>query len=321
MKGLRKHLTPFAPDQSGAVSFLYEAGGLIVIIDAGGCTGNVCGFDEPRWEDQRSAIFSAGLRDMDAIMGRDDKLIEKITKAIARIDAQFVALIGTPVPAVIGTDFKGIAHILEKSIHKPVITCPTTGVGLYDQGIEMANDAMVRTFTDTQKGDQSIGVLGFTPLDFGNQAKNPAYNYYHTVAECQCAGSLKINYVANMAGLKAARYLKRKFDIPYQIGYPDDIYPSLSGENILAVTPQAIGLDLRKKAAGKLTIASYFMMKKTYMTGDDCALKEEDDLAEFMNSHHFDTIIADDCYQALIPDFAGQWISLPHFAASGSDEK
>ena len=49
MKGLRKYLTPFAPDQSGAVSVLYELGGMLVICDAGGCTGNVCGFDEPRW--------------------------------------------------------------------------------------------------------------------------------------------------------------------------------------------------------------------------------------------------------------------------------
>ena len=35
MRGLRKYLTPFAPDQSGAVSVLYELGGIIVICDAG----------------------------------------------------------------------------------------------------------------------------------------------------------------------------------------------------------------------------------------------------------------------------------------------
>ena len=64
MKGLRKFLTPFAPDQSGAVSVLYELGGIVVICDAGGCTGNICGFDEPRWHTHRSAIFSAGLREI-----------------------------------------------------------------------------------------------------------------------------------------------------------------------------------------------------------------------------------------------------------------
>ena len=50
MKGLRKYLTPFAPDQSGATSVLYAMGGILVIIDAGGCVGNICGFDEPRWQ-------------------------------------------------------------------------------------------------------------------------------------------------------------------------------------------------------------------------------------------------------------------------------
>ena len=104
MKGLRKYIAPFAPDQSGATAVFCELGGLVIILDAGGCAGNVCGFDEPRWFTSKSAIFSAGLRDMDAILGRDDKLVEKIGKACKKIDGNFVAVIGTPVPAVIGTD-------------------------------------------------------------------------------------------------------------------------------------------------------------------------------------------------------------------------
>ena len=95
MKGLRKVLTPFAPDQSGAATVLYSLGGMIVIIDAGGCTGNICGFDEPRWHETRAAIFSAGLRDMDAILGRDALLVSKIAAASERIDAKFIALVGS----------------------------------------------------------------------------------------------------------------------------------------------------------------------------------------------------------------------------------
>ena len=106
MRGLRKYLTPFAPDQSGAVSVLYELGGIIVICDAGGCTGNVCGFDEPRWFERKSAVFSAGLRDMDAILGRDDRLVAKLVDAAEKVEAGFAAVIGTPVPAVIGTDYQ-----------------------------------------------------------------------------------------------------------------------------------------------------------------------------------------------------------------------
>ena len=85
MKGLRKYLTPFAPDQSGAASVLYDLGGILVICDAGGCAGNICGFDEPRWSGRKSAVFSAGLRDMDAILGRDDKLVQKLADAASKL--------------------------------------------------------------------------------------------------------------------------------------------------------------------------------------------------------------------------------------------
>ena len=116
MRGLRKYLTPFAPDQSGAVSVLYEFGGIIVICDAGGCTGNICGFDEPRWFESKSALFSAGLRDMDAILGRDDRLVAKLADAVTKLDAKFAAIIGTPVPAVIGTDYHALKRMTEKAV-------------------------------------------------------------------------------------------------------------------------------------------------------------------------------------------------------------
>jgi hypothetical protein len=138
MKGLRKYLTPFAPDQSGAVSVLYELGGMLVICDAGGCTGNVCGFDEPRWFETRSAVFSAGLRDMDAILGRDDRLVAKLADAAEKLDVTFAAVIGTPVPAGIGTDYRALERMLAKKTELPVLTVNTDGMELYDRGEEKA---------------------------------------------------------------------------------------------------------------------------------------------------------------------------------------
>ncbi|MBF1340947.1 MAG: nitrogenase molybdenum-iron protein, partial [Mogibacterium diversum] len=108
MKGLRKYLSPFTPDQSGAVSVLFHYGGMLIIMDAGGCVGNICGYDEPRWDKKKSAIFSAALRDLDAILGRDELLIQKTKESLGDIDAKFVGLIGTPVPAVIATDYRAL---------------------------------------------------------------------------------------------------------------------------------------------------------------------------------------------------------------------
>ena len=50
MKGLRKYLSPFAPDQSGAAAVLCEFHGLIIILDAGG------------WETYADLMSQDGLR-------------------------------------------------------------------------------------------------------------------------------------------------------------------------------------------------------------------------------------------------------------------
>ena len=239
VKGLHKMIYPFAPDQSGAAAVLYEMGGMIIIVDAGGCACNICGFDEPRWLDTKSAIFSAGLRDMDAIMGRDDLMIDKITRASKKIDARFVALIGTPVPATIGTDYKALRRMAEKRTGLPVITMNTSGAGWYDEGIEKAYEALIGKFTNdaytqpVMRG--TAGVLGVTPLDSGRldaadrigevlKAEGMTEVFCHGTAcglsDLGRAGSAEKNIVAAVSGLKAARMLKEKYGTPYECTDP-----------------------------------------------------------------------------------------------------
>lgn len=167
MRGLRKYLTPFAPDQSGAVSVLYELGGIIVICDAGGCAGNVCGFDEPRWFEQKSAVFSAGLRDMDAILGRDDRLVAKLVDVAEKVEAGFAAIIGTPVPAVIGTDHQALRRMCEKKTDLPVLAVNTNGMELYDAGERKAYLELFKAFAREKQPVEAgkTGVLGMTPQD------------------------------------------------------------------------------------------------------------------------------------------------------------
>ena len=167
MRGLRKVLTPFAPDQSGAESVLYELGGMIVILDAGGCAGNICGFDEPRWLSRKSAVFSAGLRDMDAILGRDDKLIEKLRLATLQIDVSFTAIIGTPVPAVIATDFRALRRMAEKATGLKCISVPCTGTEYYDVGEEKAWSEIFAAFAVEKYPVKNgrTGIIGATPLE------------------------------------------------------------------------------------------------------------------------------------------------------------
>ena len=172
--GFRRFTTPFAPDQSGAVSVLYDMGGICVICDAGGCTGNICGFDEPRWFGSQSAVFSAGLRDMDAILGRDDRLVEKLFDASQIIPASFAAIVGTPVPAVIGTDYQALRRMSSRKTGLPVIAVNTDGMEYYDRGLEKTYIALLEEFCRQQKPVAAAGCELPQPTREPPSERNPS---------------------------------------------------------------------------------------------------------------------------------------------------
>ena len=354
VRGLWKGLTPFAPDQSGAASVFYELGGILVICDAGGCTGNVCGFDEPRWFGERSAIFSAGLRDMDAILGRDDRLVAKLTDAAEKIDANFAAVIGTPVPAVIATDYRALQRMCEKKTNLPILTVDTNGMELYDVGEEKAWLTLFKTFAGKEVASQKeaseeddsskkmkIGVLGLTPHDVSDlnieekfrksENENTHYICYGMRAginKVKTAGSADKNLVVAPAALETAKYLEKEFGTPYEVGYPfvDELIPELdyAGKKILIIHQQVIANAIRQEIRTRsneqnteVTVASWFMMKSELSEEEDLSLKEEMDYCKLIQNGNYDIVFADENMRGLVPGFKGTFVNVRHFAVSG----
>ncbi|MDD6196000.1 MAG: hypothetical protein PUB12_03840 [[Clostridium] aminophilum] len=89
-------LPALSPDYSGVCAALFDLGGMSVIHDASGCTGNYTGYDELRWFGARSMVFCSGLREIDAVLGRDDKLIDHILKASEYTNPTLYAVIRSP---------------------------------------------------------------------------------------------------------------------------------------------------------------------------------------------------------------------------------
>lgn len=354
VRGLWKGLTPFAPDQSGAASVFYELGGILVICDAGGCTGNVCGFDEPRWFGERSAIFSAGLRDMDAILGRDDRLVAKLTDAAEKIDANFAAVIGTPVPAVIATDYRALQRMCEKKTNLPILTVDTNGMELYDVGEEKAWLTLFKTFAgkdvasqkeaseeDDSSKKMKIGVLGLTPHDVSDlnieekfrksENENTHYICYGMRAgidKVKTAGSADKNLVVAPAALETAKYLEKEFGTPYEVGYPfvDELIPELGYERkkILIIHQQVIANAIRQEIRTRsdeqnieVTVASWFMMKSELSEEGDLSMKEEMDYCKLVQNGNYDIVFADENMRGLVPGFKGTFVNVRHFAVSG----
>ena len=342
MRGLRKYLTPFAPDQSGAVSVLYELGGIIVICDAGGCTGNVCGFDEPRWFERKSAVFSAGLRDMDAILGRDDRLVAKLVDAAEKVEAGFAAVIGPPVPAVIGTDYQALKRMCEKKTDLPVLAVNTDGMELYDGGERKAYLELFKVFAREKLPVETgrVGILGMTPQDvsdlkaadklrekFRERGQRAiCYGMGDGLDEVKKASSVEKNIVVSPAALECARYLEKTFGTPYEVGYllVEELVPDMeyAGKKILIVQQQvmagSIRAELRKRGGdGKITVASWFSMEKDLLEEGDVSLKDEEDYMELVEKGRYDVIFADPCMRRMTKDFSGVFVDAVHFAVSG----
>jgi len=354
MKGLRLHLPPFAPDDAGAASVLYPLGGLVVIIDAGGCAGNLCGFDEPRFykKNSPSIVVSAALRDMDAILGRDAQLIDKLcataeTFAASSHALPFAAFIGTPVPAIVGTDLSALARLAERRLQIPVLSIETDGTRPYDQGIAETYQALfshlARIPSHVQPHPGTIGVLGVTPLDVGDAAAllrtklraqgapHPRlYGLDDNLQDYIDASTNECNLVIAPSGLPAARWLQRTFGTPYRIVFPlaqhqfAAFQPRLprTAKNILILHQQIAAralcpLLLKKYPSARITCATYFQQIGALAQPQDQKLREEDDLPRLVVAEQYDLILADPLYRRALPNYAGTYLPFPHPAVSG----
>ena len=233
----------YTADVSGVCSALYELGGMTVMHDPSGCNSTYNTHDEIRWYDQDSLIFISGLTEIDAIMGNDRKFIDDIEHAARELHPKFIALAGSPIPFMNGTDFPAIARVIETETGIPTFSVPTNGMNDYIYGAGIALEQIARRFVeepDRQKKDRfpvrSVNLLGVTPLDFGPQEnverlkenlKKYGWNVLSTWAmgddleTLQKAGEATVSLVVSAVGLRAAEVLREKYKIPYVIGTPN----------------------------------------------------------------------------------------------------
>ncbi len=316
-KGFRSVLTPFAPDQSGASAVFFGAGAFNVIVDAGGCAGNVCGFDEPRWFSEKGMIFSAGLRDMDAILGRDEELVKKVAKAVKIAKPELISLVMTPVPAITGTDGKGLSRLCERASGIETVSVSTNGVELYDKGIEKAEKVLA-------EHGKKRNVIGLTPLDYPGIDEKTLYEKWRE------SGADADILVVSPAAVEAAEIYKEKQSLTYEIAWPYaeeeaeklEIPERFDGEKILIIHSQVRANELRKALRKKLPkadirVAGFFIMNDSLMEDKDMRIAEEADLTEYLDKEKFSLIIADSELKKLIRGEVPEWREFRHFAVSG----
>ena len=232
----------YTSDVSGVCSALYELGGMTVMHDPSGCNSTYNTHDEIRWYDQDSLIYISGLTEIDAIMGNDEKFLDDIKEAARELHPKFIALAGSPIPYMNGTDFPALAQVLEEETGIPAFAVPTNGMHDYVYGAGIALEEIAKRFTGEKTGRiqaRTVNLLGVTPLDFGpvshvevlkENLKACGWKVLSTWAmgdELDAflqAGEAEVNLVVSSVGLRAAKVLEEKFGTPYVVGTPIGSY-------------------------------------------------------------------------------------------------
>lgn len=238
MKQTARIISTYAADVSGVCSALYELGGMTVMHDASGCNSTYNTHDEPRWYDMDSMVYISALSEMEAVMGDDEKLVGDIVSVAKELHPKFIAVAGTPIPMVIGTDFAAVASMIEKRSGIPTMGFSTNGMHSYLSGASMAFAGLARRFClgETEKTEAlSANILGLTPLDFSVNGSAQdikalleqngievvsSWAMGSSLEQLERAGAAHVNLVVSHAGLETAKLLKERFGTPYVAGVP-----------------------------------------------------------------------------------------------------
>lgn len=162
------------------------------------------------------------------------KLEQKILAAAKLGSYAFLALVGTPVVSVIGTDLEALARRLEKTTGIPAFGISTTGMADYSVGERLALMAYGKRFLPEHReaaGDK-IGIFGATPLNAAGGDNLPALMRQQygdrAVLFSEAEGPACL---ARMEGIQeirclspscvpVCRMIRDRLGIPYKMDYP-----------------------------------------------------------------------------------------------------
>ena len=249
MSKLTLFLPPFAADYSGACSVLFPFDCMVVILDAGCCTRNYAEYDEPRWTSSRKPAFSAQIRTLDTVMGDEQGIVDQVIEAARELSPACIALVGTPVPAVVGMDLPGIAADIRRASGIPCLGIATNGFDTYEHGVSRALRALAEEFAlpeaasscEARARDAAahrplrVSLLGMTPLDYpdcsvisdwrdwlGARDIEIVFDGVSSFGPSDVAAfaSADASIAVSWGGLAAARLLQQRAGVPFVAGAP-----------------------------------------------------------------------------------------------------
>jgi hypothetical protein len=174
---------------------------------------------------------------MDAIMGDDGKLLDKIKAALRDIHPPCIGVVGSPVPMVTGFDFKGFASLVEHETGIPAFGFPADGLHYYDKGQRDAYLALAERLLEDppHKRKGAVNILGASALDgfddpaldaleemlaAGGFTRLAVWGARSSWEALHDSGAAECNWVISAAALPLARFFEERLGTPFVAGLP-----------------------------------------------------------------------------------------------------
>ena len=306
-----------------------------------------------------SKVAESALRNEDIISGTENKMVQAYEDNKGS-DPKFVFICNAPSSAMISSDVESAAIRIADSGNIPAGTVKVYGEKDYLFGVSLTFEAIAKLLLEKKERiENSVNIIGCNTIDWCSEATDDFTSRIEaegvkviskwgaagmTKEAIQRSASAALNIVVNVSGLRAARYMKEEFGIPYIVGAPygteqltelislmkqaladpgfesgsvslETDKPSqeqydavIMGEQLMA---NAIRRVLRKKGFTNIRVFSFFEMDKACMEAGDKKIASEDELEQLTSVEGLRLIAAN-------PDYSGavkkevSWLDLPN---------
>ena len=318
----------FAADYSAAASTVREMGGLALILCPDGCMGNFTRFDDMQWMDNPGNVLQMELREMDVIFG-DVKVSRDFTERLKELKYRFIAIINTPVSALVGIDTGSLAKSISDITGIPAFSVKTNGYGTYHDGISKVMEKMLSCIRPAASDEPVIGLLGYNCLDNTKDELKEIISEVGSATGCRIIAFPGSGYddlglirnakkliLVSSAGLGLARQLKEELGIPYEFYSPFRQTQKGCGE-ILIISEQVRGNAMRNHLLDRgisSDVATFFNFDTCNASEHDVRITTEDDVRSLCKDRRYRAVIGDPLFDNLVGDI--RFIPDPHPAVS-----
>ena len=196
-----------------------------------------------------ATIYSTHMDESDVTFGNYERLEKSIIEVDINKKPKYIFVMASSVSAIIGADVKSVCRQLQDEVKAKLIPITTGGLkDDYNKGVEEALLLLAENMVKAPKEKtDTFNILGCNIDSYNflsdsmevkrmmkelfNKEVNTIFTAYTSVEEIEGAAGASLNIVLRKEGIKAAQYMKEKYNIPYIYGKPIGLNSTLKWIN------------------------------------------------------------------------------------------